>query len=159
MTMSGINHYAVLMATLRSADPAPPEPDRAPAPWEAKVQATCECLSWRGALDNLERRQAEDTLGETTYADFPADTRAAVVTAHSLLVRGVISEHELETRMNQVRARFQQALGGGAPEEGLRGERVSRPAYGAAGWAVASRPATTTASRARSLGTGRPTSR
>jgi hypothetical protein len=109
MTMGTGNHYPVLMATLRRADPAPPEPDCAPAPWEANVQATCECLSWRGTLDNLERRHAEDTLGETTYADFPLQTRAAVVTAHSLLERGEISEHELETKMNEVRARFEQA--------------------------------------------------
>src|SRR5258705_8988877 len=109
MTTSASNRYAVLKATLRGADPAPPEPDRTPAPWEANVQAPCECLSWRGALDNLERRQAEDTLGESTYADFPPHTRAAVVTAHSLLERGQISEHEPETRMNEVRARFQKA--------------------------------------------------
>jgi hypothetical protein len=109
MTMTGTAHYPVLMATLRRAGPAPPEPDRTPAPWEANVRATCECLSWRGALDNLARRHAEDRLGATTYADFPVHTRAAVVTAHSLLERGEISEHELETRMNEVRARFQQA--------------------------------------------------
>jgi hypothetical protein len=109
MTLSANNPYPVLMATLRSADPAAREPDRTPAPWEANVQATCECLSWRGTLDNLERRQAEDALGETSYADFPVHTRAAVVTAHSLLERGEISEHELETKMNEVRARFQQA--------------------------------------------------
>jgi hypothetical protein len=109
MTMSGSNHYPVLMATLRRADPAPPEPDRTRSPWEANVQATCECLSWRGSLDNLERRHAEDTLGETTYADFPLHTRAAVVTAHALLERGEISEQELETKMNEVRARFQKA--------------------------------------------------
>jgi hypothetical protein len=107
--MSADRHYPVLMATLRSADPATPERDRTPAPWEANVQATCECLSWRGALDNLERRQAEDALGETTYADFPAHTRTAVVTAHALLQRGEISEHELESKMNDVRARFQRA--------------------------------------------------
>jgi hypothetical protein len=83
--------YPVLMATLRSADPAP---DRTPAPWEANLRATCECLSWRGALDNLERRHAEDTLGETT---------------HRLLERGEISEHELEAKMKEVRARFEQA--------------------------------------------------
>jgi hypothetical protein len=109
MTLSADSHYAVLLATLRSAGPAPAGRDRTPAPWEANVQATCECLSWRGTLDNLERRQAEDALGETTYADFPVHTRAAVVTAHSLLERGEISEHELETKMNEVRARFQQA--------------------------------------------------
>jgi hypothetical protein len=101
--------YPVLMATLRSADPAPPAPDRTPAPWEANVQATCECLSWRGTLDNLERRHAEDALGETTYAHFPVHARAAVVTTHRLLERGEISEHELEAKMNEVRARFQQA--------------------------------------------------
>ena len=104
-----MSHYPVLMATLRGADAAPPAPDRTPAPWEANVQATCECLSWRGALDNLERRRAEDALGETAYADFPLHARAAVVTAHSLLERGAISERELETKMNQVRARFEQA--------------------------------------------------
>jgi hypothetical protein len=109
MTLSANSQYPVLMATLRRAGPAPPGPDRTPAPWEANVQATCECLSWGGTLDNLERRQAEDALGETTYADFPVHTRSAVVTAHSLLARGEISEHELETKMNEVRARFQQA--------------------------------------------------
>jgi hypothetical protein len=109
MTLSANNHYPVLTATLRSADPALPEPDRTPAPWEANVQATCECLSWRGTLDNLDRRQAEDTLGESTYAEFPMHTRAAVVTAHTLLERGEISERELEHKMNEVRARFQQA--------------------------------------------------
>jgi hypothetical protein len=107
--MNGRTHYPVLMATLRSAGPAPPEPDRTPAPWEANVHATCECLSWRGTLDTVERRRAEDALGETTYADFPIHTRAAVVTTHSLLERGEISERELETKMNEVRARFQQA--------------------------------------------------
>jgi hypothetical protein len=108
-SMGDGSHYRVLLATLRSAGPAAPERERTPAPWEANVQATCECLSWRGALDNLERRHAEDTLGETIYADFPVHTRAAVVTAHSLLERGQISEHELETKMNDVRARFERA--------------------------------------------------
>jgi hypothetical protein len=107
--MNAGKHYPVLMGTLRSAEPAPPESDRAPAPWEANMHATCECLSWRGTLHNLERRHAEDTLGETIYAAFPVHTRAAVVTAHALLERGEISEHELETKMNDVRARFQRA--------------------------------------------------
>lgn len=107
--MSAIDHYPVLMDTLRSADPATPDQDRTPAPWEANLRATCECLSWRGALDNLERRRAEDTLGQSTYADFPVHARAAVVTAHLLLERGDISEQELGTRMSEVRARFRQA--------------------------------------------------
>ena len=109
MTGRAEKRYPVLMAILRSADPAPREPDRNPAPWEANMQATCECLSWRGTLDNLERRQAEDTVGETTYGEFPVHARAAVVTAHSLLQRGEISERELVAKMNEVRARLQQA--------------------------------------------------
>jgi hypothetical protein len=109
MTSRADPQYRVLRATLRRADPAPTERDRTPEPWEANLQATCECLSWCGTLDNLARRRAEDTLGETIYADLPAYARTAVVTAHSLLERGAISEHELEHKMNEVRARFQQA--------------------------------------------------
>ncbi|MBF6297132.1 ScnB [Nocardia amamiensis] len=101
--------YEVLLDTL---DPASrrettlPELDRAPDPWESSMQATCECLSWRGALDNLERRRAEDALGETIYQDFPVRTRSVVVTAHALMDRGVITPEELRARMDAVRKRF-----------------------------------------------------
>src|SRR5260370_38628812 len=83
-----------------------PELDHAPDPWESSMQATCECLSWRGTLDNLERRHAEDALGETVYHDFPVHTRSAVVTAHELLHRGVLTAEELPARMTAVRARL-----------------------------------------------------
>lgn len=82
-----------------------PELDRQPDPWESRMQATCECLSWRGTLDNLERRHAEDRLGETVYADFPVRSRSVVVTAHTLLERGVFDEHELRSRMDLIRER------------------------------------------------------
>jgi hypothetical protein len=83
-----------------------PELDHRSAPWEANAQATGECLSLRGALDNLERRQAEDELGERLYRALPVHTRTAVVTAHALLERGAISESELEAKMQEVRRRF-----------------------------------------------------
>lgn len=96
------------MRTLERLDHEPPQDlDRNPAPWEASMQATCECLSWRGALDNLDRRNAEDDLGETLYAEFPSHTRSALVVAHSLMDRGVIDPGELEARMNAVRARME----------------------------------------------------
>jgi hypothetical protein len=105
--------YEVLLETLGRDPAAPPQglelADREPEPWESGVQATCECLSWRGALDNLERRQAEDELGETIYAGFPVEARSAVVTAHSLLDKGVISEDELQAKMKEVRERFERA--------------------------------------------------
>lgn len=71
------------------------------------MQATCECLSWRGALDNLERREAEDELGETIYLDFPVRARSAVVTAHALLDLGIIDQEELRSKMEAVRERFE----------------------------------------------------
>jgi hypothetical protein len=83
-----------------------PELDRMPDPWESRMQATCECLSWRGTLDNLERRHAEDALGETVYHDFPVRARSVVVTTHALLDRGVITEEELRARMDTIRARL-----------------------------------------------------
>ena len=101
--------YRVLLDTLDPGscrEKSLPELDRTPEPWESSMQATCECLSWRGTLDNLERRHAEDALGETVYHDFPVHARSAVVTAHTLLERGVISERELQARMNSVRARL-----------------------------------------------------
>ncbi|MBF6163481.1 nitrile hydratase subunit beta [Streptomyces gardneri] len=101
--------YEVLLSTLDPRvrrESTLPELDRRPDPWESSMQATCECLSWRGALDNLERRHAEDALGETIYQDFPVRTRSVVVTAHTLLDRGVITPEELRARMDAVRERF-----------------------------------------------------
>src|ERR1700756_1393489 len=103
----GAAPYRVLLDALGPATlPAHsvPELDRRPDPWESAMQATCECLSWRGILDNLERRHAEDALGETVYHDFPVHARSVVVTTHELLDRGVITEDELRTRMEVVRA-------------------------------------------------------
>lgn len=101
--------YEILVETLGDAarhEATLPELERKPDPWESAMQATCECLSWRGALDNLDRRHAEDDLGESTYRDFPVHTRSAVVTAHALLDRGAFTAEELRARMDAVRKRF-----------------------------------------------------
>jgi hypothetical protein len=111
--MNSTQHYEVLIATRAAAcdgsdtEPDLAELDHAPAPWETNLQATCECLSWRGALDNLARRHAEDELGTTLYRDFPVHARSVLVTAHSLMDAGAISAEELEARMTAVRARFE----------------------------------------------------
>lgn len=104
--------YGVLMDTLgpdAGRAESLPELERKPDPWESAMQATCECLSWRGTLDNLERRQAEDALGETTYQDFPVHARSAVITAHELMERGAFTADELRARMTAVRERFNRA--------------------------------------------------
>jgi hypothetical protein len=87
-----------------------PEPlpvaEREPAPWESSMDAVCECLAWRGALENLERRNAEDELGQSAYSEAPVHARPALATAHVLLERGVIGEDELRAKMDEVRQRF-----------------------------------------------------
>jgi hypothetical protein len=104
--------YEVLLETLDSGvqrETALPELERKADPWESSMQATCECLSWRGALDNLERRHAEDGLGESTYRDFPVHARSVVVTAHELMNRGAFTPDELRAQMADVRERFNRA--------------------------------------------------
>ena len=41
-------------------------------PWKVSLYATCECLAVADALPSLERRRAEDELGETLYSGTPA---------------------------------------------------------------------------------------
>jgi hypothetical protein len=110
--VSEVSRYDVLLRTREHVDRprtpgAPAERDRTAAPWESSMQATCECLSWRGSLDNLERRHAEDELGETLYEEFPVHTRSVLVVTHALLDRGVITEGELQGKMAEIRARLE----------------------------------------------------
>ncbi|MFF4123109.1 ScnB [Microbispora rosea] len=108
--MSSETPYTVLMDTLEAIgerdDTDLPSLERVRTPWESRMQATCECLSWRGALDTLERRQAEDLLGETVYRRFPVYTRSALAVAHALMDKGVFTESELRSKMAELRIRF-----------------------------------------------------
>lgn len=101
----GDRPYEVLIDAVGQAETSPSD-DR-PAPWQSSLQATCDSLALRGALDTLERRQAEDELGETLYNEFPLSARPAVVTAHLLMEKGVITPEELRAKMDEVRARFE----------------------------------------------------
>lgn len=109
--MSSSNRYDVLMHMLDHIDaqakPALSDMDREPARWESSMQATCECLTWRGSWSNKDRRQAEDELGETLYAEFPHNSRQALVAAHALLDKGFITQDELSSKMKEVRERFE----------------------------------------------------
>jgi hypothetical protein len=104
--------YRVLLDTSAALHTEPPQTlpgmERSRSPWESSMQATCECLSWRGVLDNLERRKAEDDLGSSLYQQFPVYTHPALVAAHALLDRGLIGEDELSRKMREVRSRLEQ---------------------------------------------------
>lgn len=110
--MSSSNRYDVLMRTFDHIDAqtetALPDMDRKAAPWESSMQATCECLSWRGSWSNKDRRHAENELGEILYAEFPHYARQALVAAHMLLDKGFITQEELSSKMKEVRERLEQ---------------------------------------------------
>jgi hypothetical protein len=75
-------------------------------PWKVTLEATCQCLAGSGALPWLQRRRAEDRLGETLYSGTPAPEQQLLALAHTMLSRGLVSEEDLVRRMNAVRSRL-----------------------------------------------------
>jgi hypothetical protein len=76
-------------------------------PWKVSLYATCECLAAGEALPLLERRRAEDRLGETLYRGTPAPEQQLLALAHIMLSRGLLSEEDLARHMNTVRSRLE----------------------------------------------------
>jgi hypothetical protein len=78
-------------------------------PWKSSLTGTCEALSVGGALPSLERRNAEDVLGDGIYREVPSPERELLSLAHILLHRGLVAEGDLASRMKTVRSRLQRA--------------------------------------------------
>ena len=78
-------------------------------PWKVSLYATCECLAAGEALPLLERRRAEDQLGETVYSGTPAPEQLLLALAHIMLSRRLLSEEDLARRMKAVRSRLEAA--------------------------------------------------
>jgi hypothetical protein len=76
-------------------------------PWKVSLDATCECLSASEALSSLERRRAEDRLGETLYSETPAPEQQLLALAHIMLSRELLAQEDLATRMKAVRVRLE----------------------------------------------------
>lgn len=79
-----------------------PEP-----PWKIALYATFECLSACKALPSLQRRHAEDRLGETLYSGTPAPEQMVLALAHTMLSRGLLNEKDLASHMMAVRLRLE----------------------------------------------------
>ena len=80
-------------------------------PWKTSLDGLCDALD-HAACDApvpsfKERRDEEDALSATVYADLPYPENQLVALAHSLLARGVISDAELQQRLQAVRARLE----------------------------------------------------
>ena len=81
-------------------------------PWKTSLDGLCDVLDKSCSSDELnftfkERRDEEDELSATRYADLPYPESQLVSLAHSLLARGVIDAAELRRRLAAVRARLE----------------------------------------------------
>ena len=80
-------------------------------PWKSSLDGICDALDQSNCgteiLSFIDRRNEEDRLSSTRYADLPYPENQLVSLAHSLVVRGVIDEEELEQRLTRIRARLE----------------------------------------------------
>jgi hypothetical protein len=80
-------------------------------PWKTSLDGICDALDQSGCgpevLSFVDRRNEEDALSATLCSNLPYPENRLVALAHSLLVRGVIDESELEERLAAVRARLE----------------------------------------------------
>ncbi|KUI01057.1 thiocyanate hydrolase [Mycolicibacterium acapulense] len=80
-------------------------------PWKTSLDGLCDALD-RAACeadipDFKARRDEEDVLTATRYAQLPYPESQLVALAHSLVARGVIDENELRQRLTRIRERLE----------------------------------------------------
>ena len=98
------NHvWPVMAAKYGVENPVPPWKTSLDGLCDALDRATCEA----DVPDFKRRRDEEDLLSATRYADLPYPENQLVALAHSLLARGVISEDALRRRMAGIRTRLE----------------------------------------------------
>jgi hypothetical protein len=82
-------------------------------PWKTSLDGLCDALDRSCSADEKlqftfkERRDEEDALSASTYAELPYPENQLVALAHSLVARGVIGEAELQERLTVIRARLE----------------------------------------------------
>ncbi|MGE2735453.1 thiocyanate hydrolase [Mycolicibacterium vaccae] len=83
-------------------------------PWKTSLDGLCDALDHvscdateSDVPDFKQRRDEEDMLSATRYADLPYPENQLVALAHSLLARGVIDEDDLRRRMAGIRTRLE----------------------------------------------------
>ena len=80
-------------------------------PWKTSLDGLCDALDRSTCASDVpdfkQRRDEEDALSATVYADLPYPENQLVALAHSLLDRGVITEAELAQRLSVVRTRLE----------------------------------------------------
>jgi hypothetical protein len=80
-------------------------------PWKTSLDGICDALDQSACgpeiLSFVDRRNEEDALSATAYSNLPYPENRLIALAHSLVMRGVIDEAELEERLAVVRARLE----------------------------------------------------
>ena len=80
-------------------------------PWKTSLDGMCDALDQAACDASVptfkERRDEEDSLSATVYSNLPYPENQLVALAHSLVVRGVIDEAELQERLAAIRARLE----------------------------------------------------
>lgn len=81
-------------------------------PWKTSLDGLCDVLDKSCSADELDfdfkqRRDEEDELSATRYAELPYPENQLVSLAHSLMARGLIDGAELRQRLAAVRARLE----------------------------------------------------
>ena len=82
-------------------------------PWKTSLDGLCDALDRSCSEEDRlrftfkERRDEEDVLSVSRYAELPYPENQLVALAHSLVARGLISESELQKRLAEVRARLE----------------------------------------------------
>jgi hypothetical protein len=80
-------------------------------PWKTSLDGLCDALDQAACDADVptfkERRDEEDALAASRYADLPYPENQLMALAHSLLARGVVDEATLQQRLASVRARLE----------------------------------------------------
>ncbi len=81
-------------------------------PWKTSLDGLCDALDRAACAAPdvptfTQRRDEEDTLCATRYSALPYPENQLVALAHSLVARGVITEHDLRHRISTIRARLE----------------------------------------------------
>jgi hypothetical protein len=80
-------------------------------PWKTSLDGMCDALDHatcdKDIPNSKERRDEEDALSATVYANLPYPENQLVSLAHSMLARGIIDEAELRQRLASVRERLE----------------------------------------------------
>ena len=80
-------------------------------PWKTSLDGLCDALDksscQSAAPDFAQRRDEEDALSASVYSALPYPESQLMSLAHSLMVRGIITEPELRQRLAAVRARLE----------------------------------------------------